>query len=140
LEQAPTQLKVEKDTESQITQQLLEDKERVIKEKELLISKLKKQLAEIKTNAPAKLEAECRKRQSENVHSILSPEQLELFRLLSHDEKSYAEILETACINKLDIHDMPFLRVQISRLNKNFSRQLIIRLRECKRMMSSIIR
>jgi hypothetical protein len=123
LEQELIQLKVEKETELRFNQQLLQDQERTIKEKELLISELKKELAEIKINAPAKLEAERRKRQSENVHTILSPKQLELFRLLSQEEKSYTELLETARINKLDIHDMPALRVQISRLNKKLQQE-----------------
>ena len=118
LEQELIQLKIEKETELRFNQQLLEDKEKAIKDKELLISELKKELAEIKINAPAKLEAERRKRQSENVHTILSPKQLELFKMLSQGEKSYAELFETARINKLDIHDMAALRVQISRLNR----------------------
>ena len=85
-------MRVEKETELRFNQQLLQDKERAIKEKELLISELKKELAEIKINAPAKLEAERRKRQSENVHTILRPKQLELFKMLSQGEKSYAEM------------------------------------------------
>jgi len=66
-------LKVEKNTELKFTRQLLEISEKKIKEKELLIDELKKELSGIKINVPAKLEEERKRRQSENVHIILNP-------------------------------------------------------------------
>ena len=77
LEEELKEFKVEKETEIRFTRQLLEVSEKKIKEKELLISELKQELAEIKINAPAKLEEERKRRQSENVHTILNPKQLD---------------------------------------------------------------
>jgi len=90
LEEELRELKVEKETEKRINQRLIEEKGKEIKEKELLIAELKKELAEIKINAPAKLEEERKRRQSENVHSILNLKQLELFKILSQGEKTYS--------------------------------------------------
>jgi len=123
LEEELKEFKVEKETEIRFTRQLLEVSEKQIKEKELLISELKQELAEIKINAPAKLEEERKRRQSENVHTILNPKQLELFKMLSQGEKTYSEILESARNIKLDIHDMAALRVQISRLNRKLRQE-----------------
>jgi len=89
----------------------------------LIITELKQELAEIKINAPANLEEERKRRQTENVHTILNSKQLELFKILSHGEKTYSEILETARNIKLDIHDMAALRVQISRLNRKLKQE-----------------
>lgn len=122
------QLKVEKETELRLTQRQLEDNEKNIKEKELLISELKKEIAEIRINAPMKIEEERKKRQSENVQSILNPKQLTLFKILSEGEKNYSEILETVRINKLDIRDMPSLRVQISRLRKKLEQETLYKI------------
>lgn len=69
------EMRVEKETEIRFARQLLEIGEKKIKEKELLIAELKKELAEIKINAPAKIEEERKRRQSENVHTILNPKQ-----------------------------------------------------------------
>ena len=118
LEQELIDFKVEKNTEIKFTRQLLEVSEKKLKEKEVIIAELKQELAKIKINAPAKLEEERKRRQTENVHTILNPKQLELFKILSQGEKTYSEILESARNIKLDIHDMPALRVQISRLNR----------------------
>ena len=123
LEEELKELKVEKDTEIRFTKQLLEIGEKKIKEKELIIAELKKELTEIKINAPEKLEEERKRRQSENVHIILNPKQLELFKILSQGEKTYSEILESARNIKLDIHDMAALRVQISRLNRKLKQE-----------------
>jgi len=128
LEQELMQLKVEKETELRLTQRQLEDNEKNIKEKELLISELKKEIAEIRINAPMKIEEERKKRQSENVQSILNPKQLTLFKILSEGEKNYSEILETVRINKLDIRDMPSLRVQISRLRKKLEQETLYKI------------
>jgi len=117
------EIRVEKETEIRFTRQLLQIGEKKIKEGELLITELKKELAEIKINAPAKLEEERKRRQSENVHTILNPKQLELFKILSQGEKTYSEILESARNIKLDIHDMAALRVQISRLNRRLRQE-----------------
>jgi len=123
LETELREISVEKETEIRFTKQLLEVSEKQIKEKELLIVELKQELAEIKINAPAKLEEERKRRQSENVHAILNPKQLELFKLLSKGEKTYSEILASARNIKLDIHDMAALRVQISRLNRKLGKE-----------------
>ena len=126
-------MRVEKDTELKFTRQLLEVSEKKIKEKELLIVELKQELAEIKINAPAKLEEERKRRQSENVHTILNPKQLELFKILSQGEKTYSEILESARNIKLDIHDMAALRVQISRLNRKLRQETNFRVERVQR-------
>ena len=123
LEQELMDFKVEKNTELKFTKQLLEVSERIMKEKELLIAELKQELAEIKINAPAKFEEERKRRQSENVHAILNPKQLGLFKMLSQGEKTYSEILESVRNSKLDIRDMPTLRVQISRLNRRLKQE-----------------
>jgi cob(I)alamin adenosyltransferase len=123
LEQEIMDLKVEKNTELKFTRQLLEVNEKKIKERELLIDELKKELSEIKVNAPAKLEEERKRKQSENVHTILNPKQLDLFKILSQGEKTYLETLESARNSKLDIRDMATLRVQISRLNRKLRQE-----------------
>ena len=123
LEKELKEFKIEKETEIRFTRQLLEIGEKKLKEKELIITELKQELAEIKINAPAKLEEERKRRQTENVHTILNPKQLELFKILSQGEKTYSEILESARSRKLDIHDMPALRVQISRLNRKLRQE-----------------
>ena len=122
------EFKVEKETELRLTQRQLENNAKNIKEKELLISELKKEIAEIRINAPLKIEEERKKRQSENVQTILNPKQLTLFKILSEGEKNYSEILETARINKLDIRDMPSLRVQISRLRKKLELETVYKI------------
>ena len=123
LEEELKEFKVEKETEIRFTRQLLEIGEKKLKEKELLIAELKKELAEIKINAPAKLEEDRKRRQTENVHTILNQKQLELFKILSKEEKTYSEILESASNIKLNIHDMSALRVQISRLNRKLKQE-----------------
>ena len=55
--------------------------------------------------------------------TFFSPFTIELFKMLSQGEKSYAEILESARNIKLDIHDMAALRVQISRLNRRLRQE-----------------
>ena len=133
LEQELMELKIEKETELRLTQRQLEDNEKNIKEKELLISELKKEIAEIRINAPLKIEEERKKRQSENVQTILNPKQLTLFKILSDGEKNYSEILETARSSKLNIHDMPALRVQISRLNKKLMKETTYKVERLQR-------
>ena len=133
LEQKLMNFKVEKNTELKFTRQLLEISEKKIKEKELLIAELKQELAELKINAPAKLEEERRKRQSENVHTILNLKQLKLFKILSQHEKSYSEILETVRIRKLDIRDMAALRVQLSRLNRRLRQKTTYKVERIQR-------
>ena len=123
LEQEIMDLKVEKNTELKVTRELLAINDKKLKEKELLIGELKKELAKIKINATAKLEEERKRRQSENVHTILNPKQLDLFKILSQGEKTYPETLESARNIKLDIHDMAALRVQISRLNRKLKQE-----------------
>ena len=123
LEDELKEISIAKETEIRISHRLLEDSNKEIKEKELLITELKQELAEIKINAPAKFEEERKRRQSDNVHTILNPKQLELFKMLSQGEKTYSEILESARNCKLDIHDMAALRVQISRLNRKLKQE-----------------
>jgi len=133
LEQELIDFKVEKNTELKFTKQLLEVSEKKMKEKELLIAELKQELSEIKINAPAKLEEERKRRQSENVHTLLNPKQLGLFKMLSQDEKTYSEILESARNSKLDIRDMPTLRVQISRLNGKLKKETTYKVERMQR-------
>jgi hypothetical protein len=133
LETELREISVEKETEIRFTKQLLEVSEKQIKEKELPISSLKHVRAYIKINAPAKLEEERKRRQSENVHTILNPKQLELFKMLSQGEKTYSEILESARNIKLDIHDMAALRVQISRLNRKLKKETNFRVERVQR-------
>jgi hypothetical protein len=123
LEEELKEIRVLKEAETRISHRLLEDSNKEIKEKELLITELRQELAEIKINAPAKLEAERKKRQSENVHTILNSKQLELFKMLSQGEKTYSEVLESARNSRLDINDMAALRVQISRLNRKLKQE-----------------
>ena len=124
---------MEKETELRITKKQLEDKGNEIKAKELIISELKKEIVEIRINAPLKIEEEKKKRQSEHVHTILNPKQLRLFKILSQGEKAYSEILESARISKLDIRDMPSLRVQISRLNGKLKKETNYRVERIQR-------
>jgi len=133
LEQELMDIKVEKNNELKFTRQLLDISEKKIKEKELLIVELKQELAEIKVNAPAKLEEERKRRQSENVHTILNPKQLELFKILSQGEKTYSKILESARNIKLDIHDMAALRLQISRLNGKLKKETTYKVERMQR-------
>ena len=98
--------------------QILEEREREIEEKSLLIEELKKALAEIKENPAIMLEEERKKRQSENIHKLLNPKQFELFKILRKEERSYNEIFEIASSKKLAIRDMHALRLQLSRLDK----------------------
>ena len=133
LEQALIQLKIEKEAQLKLSQRLLDDREKEIREKELLIDELKKELAEIRINAPAKIDAEKRKRQSENVHQLLNLKQLELFKILCEGEKNYAELLATARNRKLDIRDMSTLRVQMSRLNKKLEKETLYKIERIPR-------
>lgn len=133
LEQALMQLKIEKETQLGITQQLLKDRESEIKEKEILIDELKKELTEIKINAPAKLDAEKKKQQSENIHALLNPKQLELFKIMCEGQKSYTELLATSCNRNLDIRDMSTLRVQMSRLNKKLEQETLYKIERIPR-------
>jgi hypothetical protein len=123
LEEELKEIRIAKETEIRLSHRVLEEKERKIQEKELLIVELRKELAEIKINAPAKIEEERKRRQSENVHTILNPKQLGIFKILSQGEKTYSEILESARNIKLDIRDMASLRVQLSRLSRKLGQE-----------------
>ena len=133
LEEALVHLKIEKETELRFTRKILDDREKEIKEKELLIAELKSELAEIRINAPVKLDAEKRKRQSEEIHTFLNQKQLELFRILCQGENTYTKILETARNRKLDIRDMSTLRVQLSRLNKKLEQETVYKIERTQR-------
>ena len=102
---------------------ILEERENELREKSLLISELKKELIEIKENPTTMLEQERRKKQSENIHTLLKPKQLELFKILRQGEKNYEEIFNEVCNKKLSIHDMHALRLLISRLNKKLRQE-----------------
>jgi hypothetical protein len=103
--------------------QILDEKEREIQEKSLLIEELKKSLAEIKENPVKILDQERKKRQSENIHTILNTKQLELFKILREEERSYNEIFDIASSKKLAIRDMHALRLQLSRLDKKLMQE-----------------
>ena len=128
LEQEMMKIKIEKETQLRLTQHLLDEREKEIKEKELLIAEITNELTEIRINAPAKIEAERKKRQSENIHSLLNPKQMELFQILCQGEKNYTEIFETVRNRKLDIRDMATLRVQMSRLNKKLEQETLYKI------------
>ena len=102
---------------------ILEERENALREKSLLIGELKKELIEIKENPAAMLEQERRKKQSENIHTLLKPKQFELFKMLRQGEKNYEEIFNEVCNKKLNIHDMHALRLLISRLNKKLRQE-----------------
>ena len=103
--------------------QILEDKERAIREKDLLIEEIRKELAGIRENPSRVLDDQRKKRQSENIHSVLKPKQFELFKVLCQGEKNYDEILQTAHSKNIDIRDMAALRLQISRLDKKLNQE-----------------
>jgi hypothetical protein len=133
LEEELKGIRIAKETEIRFSHCVLEEKERKIQEKELLITELRKELAEIKINAPAKFEEERKRRQSENVHSILNPKQLGLFKILSQGETTYSELLETARNSKLDIRDMASLRVQLSRLSRKLRQETTFKVERIQR-------
>jgi DNA-directed RNA polymerase alpha subunit len=111
----------------------LENREREINEKSLLIDELKRELAEIKINPYEMLDEARRKKQSENIHAVLKPKQYELFKILSQGEKGYEEILETVQSKNLDIRDMAALRLQISRLDKKLKQDTIYKIERIRR-------
>jgi len=103
--------------------QILEEREREVKQKSLLIDELKKQLAEIKENPSAILEQQIRVKHSENIHTILKSKQLELFNILRQGEKNYDEIFKEVRSMKLGVRDLHALRLLISRLNKKLKQE-----------------
>jgi DNA-binding NarL/FixJ family response regulator len=113
--------------------QILEEREREIQEKTLLIEELKKALAEIKENPAIILEEERKKRQSENIHTLLNPKQFELFKTLREEERSYNEIFEIASRKKLAIRDMHALRLQLSRLDKKLKQETNFKITRIRR-------
>jgi len=102
---------------------ILEEREQEIEEKSLLIEELKKALAEIKENPALMVEEERKKRQTENIDTLLNPKQLQLFQILREEERSYNEIFEIASSKKLAIRDMHALRLQLSRLDQKLKRE-----------------
>jgi DNA-binding NtrC family response regulator len=113
--------------------QLLDARERALQEKSLLIDELKEELLRIKKNSAAVLEQERRKKQSETIHTLLKPKQLELFKILNQKEKSYEEIFEETRSKKLNIRDLHALRLLISRLNKKLKRETVFRIERIRR-------
>ena len=111
------------DFESSKLLHILEERERELKEKSLLIDKLKKELIAIKENPAALFEQERRKKQSENIHTLLRPKLLELFNILRQGEKNYDDIFQEALSRQLDIRDMYALRLLMSRLNKKLKQE-----------------
>jgi hypothetical protein len=112
---------------------ILEAREREIQEKSLLIEELKKALAEIKENPARMLEEERKKRQSENIHTLLNTKQLELFKILRKEERSYNEIFEIASSKKLAIRDMHALRLQLSRLDQKLKKETNFKIARIRR-------
>ena len=112
---------------------ILEGKEREIEEKSLLIEELKKALAEIKENPVKILDQERKKRQSENIHTILNTKQFELFKILREEERSYNEIFDIASSKKLAIRDMHALRLQLSRLDQKLKRETNFKIARIRR-------
>jgi len=112
---------------------ILESREREIQERSLLIEELKKALAEIKENPARMLEEERKKRQSENIHTLLNTKQLELFKILRKEERSYNEIFEIASSKKLAIRDMHALRLQLSRLDQKLKKETNFKITRIRR-------
>jgi hypothetical protein len=112
---------------------ILEEREREIEEKSLLIEELKKALAEIKENPAIMLEEERKKRQSENIHTLLNTKQLQLFNILREEERSYNEIFDIALSKKLAIRDMHALRLQLSRLDQKLKRETNFKIARIRR-------
>ena len=120
------------DSKSPDLLKILEEREREIKEKSLLIEELKKALAEIKENPALIIEEERKKRQSENVDALLNTKQFELFKILREGERSYNEIFTIASGKKLGIRDLHALRLQLSRLDQKLKKETnfkIVRIR-----------
>ena len=111
---------------------ILEEREREI-EKSLLIEELKKALAEIKENPAIMLEEERKKRQSENIHTLLNTKQLQLFNILREEERSYNEIFDIASSKELAIRDMHALRLQLSRLDQKLKRETNFKIARIRR-------
>ncbi len=120
--------------------QILEDREREIREKNLLIDELKNELAEIKKNPTELFEEKRRRIQSENIHDLLSPKQYELFKLLSQGEKNYEELFKETQRMGLDIRDMAALRLQLSRLNNKLEQDTIYKVERIHRNKSFLFR
>lgn len=116
--------------------QILEDRERELREKNFLIDELKKELDEIKTNPSELFEEKRRKMLSENIQDILNNKQFELFKLLSEKERNYDEIFEAARVNNLDIRDMAALRLQMARLKIKLEHDTIYKIERIHRNKS----
>lgn len=113
--------------------QLLEERDRELKEKSLLIDELKKSLLKIKENPSEMLEQEKRIRQGQNIDKLLKPKQLALFKLLYGNEVSYPEMFNLASHRELNIRDLHALRLQISRLNKKLIEETNFRIQKVRR-------
>ena len=113
--------------------QILDDKEKEMRGKETLIEEMKKELAEIKKNPYQMLEEERKKRQSENIQTVLKTKQLELFNILCQEEKNYEEILKTSQSENIGIRDMAALRLQMSRLDKKLAKETNFKVEKIRR-------
>lgn len=102
---------------------ILDKKERELREKSLLIEELKKRLVEMKDYPALVVEEERKKRQSKNIDALLNTKQLELFKLLREKELSYSDIFEIATSKELGIRDLHALRLQLSRLDHKLKRE-----------------
>ena len=76
---------------------------------------------------------ERKKRQSENIHTLLNTKQLELFKILRKEERSYNEIFEIASSKKLAIRDMHALRLQLSRLDQKLKKETNFKIARIRR-------
>ena len=112
---------------------VLDERERELKEKSLLIDELKKSLLKIKENPSELLEQERRIKQAKNINKLLKPKQLALFNLLYRNEVSYPEIFNLILHQQLDIRDMHALRLQISRLNRKLRKETTFKIEKVRK-------
>ncbi|MFC1592163.1 response regulator [Thermodesulfobacteriota bacterium] len=121
------------DTAVDILMKRLQDVENQLQQKEQNIAALTSQLAALKNNPALVLKNEKRGLQSDAIERILNNKQAVLFNALSAGEKSYAELLQTAREQKIDIRDMVALRLQISRLTKKIEENTHFRIQRIRR-------
>lgn len=102
---------------------VLDERERELREKSLLIDELKRALLALRENPSELLEEQKRRKQGSSIDRLLKPKQLALFNMLHRNELSYDEIFTSTINKKLNIKDMHALRLQISRLNKKLRKE-----------------
>ena len=101
----------------------LEAMEAQIKERDVLIEKLQRELDE-KAQYPAAVpHQEQKSKQGKSIAAILNQKQFGLFEILNTGEKDYQNIFNEAAGRDLGIRDMDALRLQLSRLSKKLEEE-----------------